>query len=112
LDEAQTQLRVEITLGLWAKEKAFCLEHLQISTAFSDHYNFYGKMGTKTFTIDFTDLEEVIDIHTDGLKFFTYCADSFDLLSSTIETAFLWLGGSGYTSNHFPVFGSRPTDYQ
>ena len=69
-------------------------------------------MGTKTFAIDFLDLEEVIDIHTDGLKFFTYCADSFDLLSSTIETAFLWLGGSGYTSNHIPVFGSRPTDYQ
>jgi len=47
-----------------------------------------------------------------GLRFFTYCADAWTLLSSSFETMFLWLGGSGYTSNHIPVFGSRPTDYQ
>merc|ERR1712110_1095793 len=111
-DEDQTQLHVDIELFLKNKQYAFCAEHLQVSTAFSDHYDFFVKDGLKKISIDFTNLEEVIDIHTDGLKFFTYCADSYDLLSSTIETMFLWLGGSGYTSNHIPVFGSRPTDYQ
>ena len=93
------------------KKVAFCVEHFQISTAFSDHYDFHFRGGTREVSIDFTDIAEVIDIHTDGLKFFTYCADSWSLLSGTVETAFLWLGGSGYTTNHIPVFGSRPTDY-
>lgn len=104
-------MHVDITIDFVEKSRNFCLEHFQVSTAFSDYYNFFGSTGAKTFGLDFYNLEEVIDIHTDGLKFFTYCADSFDLLSSTIETMFLWLGGSGYTSNHIPVFGSRPTDY-
>jgi hypothetical protein len=83
-----------------------------VSTAFTDYYDFYFKSGNKTIEIEFTDLAEVIDIHMNGLRFFTYCADAWALLSSSFETAFLWLGGSGYTSNHIPVFGSRPTDYQ
>ena len=112
LDSDKSMLHADVTLEFGSKKTAACVEHFQISTAFTDHYNFYVKGGTHEVSLDFKNLEEVVDIHTDGLKFFTYCADSFELLSSSIETLFLWLGGSGYTSNHIPIFGSRPTDYQ
>ena len=112
LDSDNSQIKASIQVEFLNKRSGFCTEHFQVSTAFTDHYDFYIRHGNKTIEIEFTDLAEVIDIHMNGLRFFTYCADAWTLLSSSFETMFLWLGGSGYTSNHIPVFGSRPTDYQ
>ena len=111
LDQDNSQLKATVQVEFLHKKTGFCTEHFQISTAFTDYYDFYIKHGNKTIEIEFTDLAEVADIHMNGLRFFTYCADAWTLLSSSFETMFLWLGGSGYTSNHIPVFGSRPTDY-
>lgn len=89
-----------------------CIEHLQFSTTFSDRYKpiFKGE-GNYEFTFDFVDLKDVIDIHKNGLRIFTYCTNPIGLLSSVINTALLWLGGSG-SSKYLPMFGSKPTNYQ
>jgi hypothetical protein len=42
---------------------------------------------------------------------FTYCGGVLDMVSSTIMTSLLWVGGSN-TSKYIPILGSRPTDYQ
>ena len=57
-----------------------CTEHLQISSTFSDYYNFYLFGGQKEIKLSFTDPWEITDIQKNGLKFFTYCADPFTLL--------------------------------
>ena len=70
-----------------------CAEHIQISTAFKDYYDFYVLSGQHYVSLEFTDLKDVIDIHKSGLRFFSYCTDSATLLSSSIMTSLLWTGG-------------------
>ena len=88
-----------------------CYESIQISNAFSDSYHNIFKKGDHSFSIDFVDLRDVIDIHNNGLKFFSYCSGPFETLSSFYMTSMLWTGGEG-TDVHLPVFGSMPTTYQ
>lgn len=89
-----------------------CVEHLQFSTTFSDRYEpIIRGEGQYEFTFDFLDLKDVIDIHKNGLRIFTYCTNPIGLLSSVINTALLWLGGSG-SSKYLPMLGSKPTNYQ
>ena len=87
------------------------MEHLQISTAFSDYYNFYVWSGQKTIDLTFRDEWEIADIEQNGLRFFTYCGDPFTLLHSSVMTTFMWVGGSG-TSKYLPALGQKPTKYQ
>ena len=87
------------------------MEHLQISTAFQDTYKFFFTKGQHTVTLVFTDLNDIIDIHKNGLRFFTYCANPFSLLTSALSSSFMWIGGSG-TSKYIPFFGYKPSNYQ
>ena len=109
LDEEMTQLGAKVTFDLQFSE-GLCIEHLQISTAYRDHYSFYFSKNNHTVELEFKDLRDVIDIHKNGLRFFTYCADPFSLLTSTVSSAFMWLGGNG-TSKYIPLFGYKPTNY-
>lgn len=94
-------LKAEVTFDL-DQSLGFCMEHLQISTAFSDYYNFWVWGGKKhAINLVFTDEWEIADIEQNGLRFFTYCADPFTLLESSVTTAFMWLGGTG-TSKYLP----------
>ena len=88
----------------------FCNENLQISTAFTDKYQFYYTSGDKRFTLLYDDLRDVIDIQKSGLRFFVYCANTNDMISSMTMTSLLWIGGSG-SNKYLPVFGSHPTNY-
>ena len=40
LNEAEDELRATVTFDL-DQTLGFCTEHMQVSTAFSDYYNFY-----------------------------------------------------------------------
>ena len=103
-------LKASVTFDL-DESLGFCMEHLQISTAFSDHYNFYVWSGSKSINLTYRDEWEIVDIQQNGLRFFTYCADPFTLLQSSVTTAFMWIGGSG-TSKYLPALGLKPTVYQ
>jgi hypothetical protein len=70
----------------------------------------YQGAGSYSFTLDFYDLRDVIDIHKNGLRLFTYCSSPIGVLSSFLSTALLWIGGDG-SSNYLPLFGSKPTEY-
>jgi hypothetical protein len=87
-----------------------CLEHLQVSTAYRDTYEPYFTKGQKTIKLKFTELKDVIDIHKNGLRFFTYCANPFTLLQSSVQTAFMWFGGNGL-SKYIPIASYQPTLY-
>jgi len=41
---------------------------------------------------------------------FSYCADSFDMLTSAYSTALLWVGGDG-KNKYIPILGSEPTSF-
>ena len=104
-------LKADISLQLRGKKMGSCAEHLQFSTAFSDSYDFYLRQKTHTLSLDFTDPYEVIDLKQNGLQLFNYCANSFEILTSTFSTALLFVGGGG-SSDFLPVFGAAPTNYQ
>ena len=59
----------------------------------------------------YSDPSEIADIKQNGLRFFAYCADPFSFLTSSVKTAFMWMGGGGQ-SNYIPSFGEKPTVYQ
>jgi hypothetical protein len=82
-----------------------------LSTAFSDTYKPLFRKGSHVIKTQFTELRDVIDIHKSGLRVFIYCADPLSMLSSTIMTTLLWIGGSG-SSKYLPMIGSKPTNYQ
>ena len=88
-----------------------CMEHIQISTAFRDYYEYFITKSQHTITLEFKDKNDLIDIHKNGLRFFAYCANPFTLLTSSLSTAFMWVGGSG-ASKYLPLFGFKPTNYQ
>lgn len=111
MDASMQSIAANITLNLGNPRSFHCYDYIQISTAFNDHVYQYFHKGSKSINILFTDLRDVIDIHKNGLKFFTYCAGPFEVLSSTFMTALLWTGGEG-VSPHVPVFGTMPTSYQ
>lgn len=109
-EDGDEVLKAKVTIDL-AKSLGFCMEHLQISTAFSDYYNFYVWSGAKEINLKYEDAWEIADILQNGLRYFTYCADPFTLLESSVTTAFMWLGGTG-TSKYLPALGQKPTMYQ
>ena len=63
------------------------------------------------FKFDYKDIRDVIDIHKNGIRIFTYCTDPLDMLSSVINTGLLWLGGSG-TSKYLPMLRSKALNYK
>ena len=110
LNEDDTELKATVTFGL-DEQLGICTEHLQVSTAFSDYYNFYVWHGQKEINLTFTDSWEIADIRMNGLRFFTYCADPFTMLQSSVTTAFMWIGGNG-ANKYLPALGDKPTIYQ
>lgn len=100
-----------MTLNLKKPVSKFCSERLQLSTAFDDQYHSFFKKGPQTLELKYRDLRDIIDIHQNGLRVFTFCSGPFEVLSSTYMTSLLWTGGEG-TSPHLPVFGTMPTTYQ
>lgn len=109
-DDSDNSLQALVSFDL-KESLGFCSEHLQISTAFSDTYDFYLTSGVKDLKLNFTDAWEIADIRKNGLRFFAYCSDPFTYLQSSISTAFMWVGGNG-TSKYIPAFGDKPTLYQ
>lgn len=110
MNKSETKLHAKVTFDLKDNVSLFCMEHLQVSTAFSDSYNFYVMKGQKPIELDFEDSAEIADIRQNGLRFFTYCADPFTFLESTVMTSFMWIGGNG-ASKYLPAFGDKPTNY-
>lgn len=108
---SETSILASVTLSLSSHSSFFCIEHLQFSTTFRDFYKPQFQEGTTKFDLQINNLNDLIDIHKNGLRIFTYCANQFELLSSFISTSLLWIGGAG-SSKYLPIFGMRPTDYQ
>ena len=96
-------MKATVTIDL-QESLGVCMEHLQVSTAFSDYYNFYIRGGKKVISLEFNDEWEIADIRQNGLRFFTYCADPMTMLHSSVTTAFMWVGGNGMNS-YLPMFG-------
>ena len=71
-----------------------CVEHLQFSTAFTDSYDFYFKSGTHHLNLKYN-IENAFEIRKQGLRLFSYCANSFEMLTSVFSTSLLWIGGDG-----------------
>ena len=76
-DKENTKLRADIRFLLDpdSKTSLLCAENIQVSTAFTDHYDFYFTSGDRRITIVFDDVRDMIDIHKSGLRFFSYCAN-------------------------------------
>jgi hypothetical protein len=87
------------------------MEHLQLSTAFSDSYQVFATKGAHKLTLAFTEAQEVTNVKKSGLGLFTYCAGSFEILTSSFMSSLLWLGGNG-ASEYLPIIGTKPTSYQ
>jgi len=104
-------LTMHVNLNLDDKIGLACVEHLQFSSSFTDHYDFYMRAGTHTVELSFTDPEEIADIKMSGLNLFNYCADSLEMITSAFMTSLLWVGGSGH-SQYVPILGNKPTGYQ
>ena len=109
-NDAEDELKANVVFDL-KEGLGWCLEHLQVSTAFSDYYNFYMMGGVKEINLKFTDPWEIADIRQSGLRFFNYCTSPFSFLESSVSSAFMWIGGQGY-SKYVPMFGDMPTKYQ
>ena len=107
-EDGEMKIKVNFLLR---ESLGLCLESLQISTAFSDSYDFYLMGGSKVVELTFTDEAEIADIKHNGLRFFAYCADPFSFLQSSVKTAFMWMGGGG-ENNYIPTLGEKPTVYQ
>ena len=60
-DDGTRSLKASVTFDL-GQSLGFCMEHLQISTAFSDYYNFYVWHGTKTVSLTYRDEWEIADV--------------------------------------------------
>ena len=110
-DEADESLKASVVFDL-DQSLGFCTEHLQISSSFSDSYDFHLYGGQKkAVELTYRNKAEIADIQKNGLHFFTYCADPFTLLYSSVSSALMWIGGTG-TSKYLPMFGDKPTAYQ
>jgi len=110
LNKQKTKVKASITLEFISSPYYLCAENILIGTTFKDYYNFYVNKGVHGIEIEFTEDAELIDLHKSGLRFFFYCADAFEMISSSFMTGLLWAGGVG--NNHLlPIFGTRPTDY-
>ena len=60
-DDGTKSLKASVTFDL-GQSLGFCMEHLQISTAFSDYYNFYVWHGSKTVNLTYRDEWEIADV--------------------------------------------------
>jgi len=110
IDEYKVQLRAIVALDLAKPTSTICIESLQFSTTFSDKYKpIYLGAGHYTYSFDFLDLRDVIDIHKNGLRMFTYCSSPISVLSSFLQTTLLLFGSDG-ASKYIPFFNSKPTE--
>lgn len=107
----ESELHADIELKLNQSKDWTCLEQLQFSTAFTDKIEVFSSSGTKRLSYSFFDPDEVAFIIKSGLGLFTYCTDPFEILSSTLTTIMMWVGGNG-KSKYLPIIGNRPTSYQ
>ena len=60
-EDGSNALKARVQFDL-DKSLGFCMEHLQISTAFSDYYNFYVWSGSKEINLRYRDEYEIADI--------------------------------------------------
>jgi hypothetical protein len=87
-----------------------CMEHFVVGTAFQDIYDFYLTRGDKVLLLEFTEPHHVIDLLTNGLRFFTFCAEQTSIVSSFLQTSNLFTGGIGF-SKYIPWFGTKLPEY-
>ena len=61
-----------------------CMEHFVVGTAFQDIYDFFLTKGEKSLDLEFSETHHIIDLLTNGLKFFTFCAEDTSIVSSLL----------------------------
>jgi hypothetical protein len=86
------------------------MEHFVIGTAFQDIYDFFITSGQKTLTLDFTETHHLVDLLTNGLRFFSFCAEDTSILSSLLQTSNLFVGGFGL-AKFVPFVGTKIPNY-
>jgi hypothetical protein len=82
------------------------MEHFLVGTPFQDMYNFYLTRGEKKMILEFTESHHLVDLLTNGLKFFSFCAEDTSIVSSLMQTSSLFAGGFGF-SKYLPIVGSK-----
>lgn len=61
-------------------------------------------------TLEFTETHHIVDLLTNGLRFFSFCVDDATVFSSILQTTNLFAGG--FTSSKFiPFVGSKVPSY-
>ncbi|TNV72821.1 hypothetical protein FGO68_gene10611 [Halteria grandinella] len=83
-----------------------CMEHFVLGTAFQDLYEFYLTSGVKKLRLEFKEPHHRIDVLTNGLQIFSFCAGHSSILSSLLQTGSLFAGGFG-ASKFIPFVGSK-----
>jgi hypothetical protein len=58
------------------------MEHFVVGTAFQDIYDFFLTTGEKNLVLESTETHHLIDLLTNGLRFFTFCAEQTSIVSS------------------------------
>jgi hypothetical protein len=74
----------DITFDLEDPYSTICMEHFLVGTPFQDIYDFYLTRGKKQLQLEFTESHHLIDLITNGLKFFAFCAEDTSILSSLL----------------------------
>lgn len=67
-------------------------------------------IGTHEIVYDFKELEDAIDIHKNGLRYFIFCNDPLTGFNGLINTLSLFMGGMG-SNKWLPIFGSAVPSY-
>ncbi|CDW85293.1 UNKNOWN [Stylonychia lemnae] len=112
LDVNQTQLKAKFYVHLHGQTKdLLCIEHLMVGTTFQSNYQFFMTKGEKYFELEFTKYTDILDLHKNGIQFFTFCQTWQDMIPSTLETMSIFAGGLGL-SRYIPTMGDHITDYQ
>jgi hypothetical protein len=111
LNSEKDKVRADITISLENPVFLLCTEHFLIGTTFKDYYEYYFFQGFKTVSLEFTETNHFIDLLANGLKFFSFCADQTTILSSTLQTKNLFVGGLG-SNKYIPFVGSKIPEYQ
>jgi hypothetical protein len=74
--------KAEIKFTLENPYSTLCMEHFVVGTAFQDIYDFFLTTGEKNLELEFTETHHLIDLLTNGLRFFTFCAEQTSIVSS------------------------------
>jgi hypothetical protein len=83
-DNVTDTIHADLAITLAEPYSTLCMEHFVVGTPFQDVYDFYFSSGMKQLTMDFAEPHHMVDVLTNGLRFFSFCADHTSGFSSLL----------------------------